>query len=79
VGGIRWLAPWSDRFYRLAVVPALHHPWWLNFALHGSFLLELVIVGWAAGLAVSARGAGAGRSWFGLPDGWFRKLKPERK
>lgn len=61
VGGIRWLAPWSDHSYRLAVVPSLHHPWWLNFALHWSFLLELALVGWALYLASAHRPAG--RAW----------------
>jgi hypothetical protein len=44
VGDIRWLAPFSDEFYALARVPAVHKPWWLNFLLHWSMLLEAAIV-----------------------------------
>lgn len=29
-------------FYALAEVPARMHPWWLNFLMHWSFLLELL-------------------------------------
>ncbi|EFA5024753.1 TPA: metal-dependent hydrolase, partial [Escherichia coli] len=25
-------------------ITAVHHPWWLNFLLHWSFLLELALV-----------------------------------
>jgi inner membrane protein len=44
VGDVRWLAPLSDRAFALAAVPALYKPWWLNFLLHWSFLLELSLV-----------------------------------
>ncbi|KAF0812098.1 hypothetical protein IGB42_03375 [Andreprevotia sp. IGB-42] len=47
VGDIWWLAPFIDRPFALATVPALYHPWWLNFLLHWSFGLELLLVAWA--------------------------------
>ena len=49
VGRIWWLAPWVDRPFYLATVHPLHRPWWLNFLLHPSFGLELLIcaaAGW---------------------------------
>lgn len=55
VGDIPLLAPWSMRFYALAAVPAQYHPWWLNFLLHWSFLLELLIISAFAWLLVSGR------------------------
>jgi len=47
VGDIWWLAPFSDRSFALATVPALYSPWWLNFFLHWSFGFELAITVWA--------------------------------
>ena len=47
VGDIWWLAPIVDQPYALFTVPARFHPWWLNFVLHWSFLIELLIVAWA--------------------------------
>ena len=55
VGDIPLLAPWSIRFYALATVPAQYHPWWLNFMLHWSFLLELLIIAVAVRSMVSGR------------------------
>ncbi len=49
VGDIWWLYPFVDRPYRLAIVPALYHPWWLNFILHWSFAIETIIIGAALG------------------------------
>ncbi len=37
-------------FFSLVTVPALYKPWWLNFMLHWSFLLELGVVIWALAL-----------------------------
>jgi len=54
VGGIRWLAPVSDHFFAVARVPARFHPWWLNFVLHWSFVLEVAILGWALHLAAKS-------------------------
>lgn len=42
-GDIRWLAPFYDEPWSLVVIRALYDPWWLNFLLHWSFLLELMI------------------------------------
>jgi len=50
VGDVRWFAPLSDRFFSIATVPAIHQPWWLNFFLHWSFLLELALVGTAVAM-----------------------------
>ena len=47
VGEVQWLAPFSDRFYSLFHVRAVFKPWWLNFALHWSFALEIAICLWA--------------------------------
>ena len=43
VGDIWWLAPFVDKPYALFTVPAIYKPWWVNFILHWSFALELVL------------------------------------
>ncbi|MBQ0754727.1 MAG: hypothetical protein KBT87_07345 [Gammaproteobacteria bacterium] len=47
-GGIRWLAPFSSESWSLTEVPRFVTPWWLNFFLHWSILIEAIIVaiGW---------------------------------
>ena len=55
VGGILWLWPWDDRLITLVTVPARHTPWILNFLLHWSFILELVIWGIAGYTWVQTR------------------------
>ena len=47
VGDIWWLAPIVDQPYALFTVPAIYDPWWLNFILHWSFALEVMVVLWA--------------------------------
>jgi len=47
VGDIWWLAPIVNRPYAMFVVPALFRPWWVNFILHWSFAVELVICIWS--------------------------------
>ncbi len=47
VGDIWWLAPFVNRPFALFTVPAVYSPWWVNFILHWSFAVELVICGWA--------------------------------
>lgn len=47
VGDIWWLAPIVDQPYALFTVPAIYDPWWLNFILHWSFALEVLVVLWA--------------------------------
>jgi hypothetical protein len=47
VGHIMWLAPFSDRYFSLFTISARYQPWWLNFILHWSFALELLIWFWA--------------------------------
>ncbi|MGR9013498.1 MAG: metal-dependent hydrolase [Gammaproteobacteria bacterium] len=46
VGDIWWFAPFIDKPFAFFIVPALYQPWWLNFVLHWSFALELVIALW---------------------------------
>lgn len=55
VGDIPWLAPFSMKFYHLSEVQAVYKPWWLNFILHWSFLLEVLIVAAAVVLFVKRR------------------------
>lgn len=43
VGDVWWLAPFIDQPYSMFTVPALFKPWWLNFILHWSFALELLL------------------------------------
>lgn len=47
VGDIWWFAPFLDRPFSIARVAALYQPWWLNFVLHWSFAVELLICAWA--------------------------------
>ncbi len=49
VGDIPWLAPFSMKLYSVYHVPAIYKPWWLNFILNWSFLMELVIIVVAGG------------------------------
>ena len=44
VGDIAWLAPFSHEYFSLSHVEAIFEPWWLNFILHWSFALELLLV-----------------------------------
>ena len=50
VGDIWWLMPLVDRPFALATVHRVMEPWWLNFMLHWSFGLELLVIAWAAWL-----------------------------
>ena len=43
VGGVRWLSPLSDAWLTLVEVPARYEPWVLNFILHWTFGLELLV------------------------------------
>ena len=47
-GGIAWWFPWSERLVVWFHVPAVHHPWYWNFFLHWTFLLEIAVILWAA-------------------------------
>ena len=55
VGDIWWFAPFSNQSFAMFTVPARFHPWWLNFFLHCSFGLELLIVAWAVFLYFKQR------------------------
>lgn len=52
-GGIRWLWPFSDAEFVLSHVEARYQPWYLNFVLHWTFALELLIL--VAALVVAYR------------------------
>lgn len=43
IGDIWWLAPWLKVPFKLFTVEAVYQPWWLNFILHWSCLVELSI------------------------------------
>lgn len=47
VGDIWWLAPFVDKPFAFFTVPAVYTPWWLNFILHWSFALEILVLVWA--------------------------------
>lgn len=47
VGGIKWLYPFSYESIFIANVPAVYDYWVWNFIFHWTFLLEVVILGWA--------------------------------
>jgi inner membrane protein len=55
-GGIRWLAPFSDRSFALVTVPARYGWWVTSFALHWTILVELAIVAAAAWAFLGRRG-----------------------
>lgn len=46
-GGIRWQFPFSNHYYALIDVPAVHQWWILNFVFHWTFVIELLITGLA--------------------------------
>lgn len=58
VGDIQLFAPWCDTYYALATVPSKVQPWWLNFFLHWSMLVEVLICAAAAWLLLSRRSRG---------------------
>lgn len=43
-GDIWWLGPWVNKPFALVTVPARYQPWWLNFVLHWTFLLEVFVL-----------------------------------
>ncbi len=54
VGDIWWFAPFIDKPFAFATVPAIYKPWWLNFLLHWSFGLEIILVCWAVYLWIKS-------------------------
>ncbi len=44
VGDIWWFAPFVDKPYAMFTVEAVYKPWWLNFILHWSFVLEILFL-----------------------------------
>lgn len=55
VGGIAWLYPYSEQLFVLLTLEARYDWWVWNFLWHWSFLVELVIVGWAGYLYVAEK------------------------
>ena len=47
VGDIWWFAPFVDKPFALFSVASVYKPWWLNFILHWTILLEIAICLWA--------------------------------
>ncbi|WP_420130167.1 metal-dependent hydrolase [Longimicrobium sp.] len=43
-GGIRWLWPFSRAEFVMSHVEARYQPWYLNFVLHWTFVLEVAIL-----------------------------------
>ena len=54
VGHIWWLAPFVDQSFSAFTIARTHEPWWLNFVLHWSFVLETVLL--TAAVVVYVRG-----------------------
>lgn len=50
-GGIRWLWPFSNAEFAMSHVRARYDPWYLNFVLHWTFILEVAILAAAIGYA----------------------------
>lgn len=59
VGDIWWLYPYVDTPFALFVVPSLYRPWWLNFVLHWSFMVEVAVT--AAPCCESSRAGSSAR------------------
>ena len=47
VGDILWFAPFTNESFALFSVPELYKPWWLNYVLHWTFSLVLLLTFWA--------------------------------
>lgn len=56
-GGIQWLWPFSRAEFVVAHVEARYQPWFLNFILHWTFALELLLVAFAGWRIVVRRRA----------------------
>lgn len=55
VGKMWLLAPFSDATFNLIVVPARHHPWYMNFFWFWTAWIEVLIVGLAVRGSLSLR------------------------
>ncbi len=55
VGDIWWLYPLLNKPYSLFSVPALYNTWWVNFILHWSFIIEIIIMFVALYICLSLR------------------------
>ncbi len=54
-GDVQWLAPLSERGWSLVRVTRRFEPWWLNFVIHWTFGVELVLVALAVGVHLRRR------------------------
>lgn len=54
-GDVRWLAPLSERAWSLVRVSRRFEPWWLNFVVHWTFGVELVVVTLAVAVRLRRR------------------------
>jgi membrane-bound metal-dependent hydrolase YbcI (DUF457 family) len=59
VGGVAWLHPWSRQLMVWVNVPAVHKPWYWNFFLHWTFLLEIGVILWATAIWLRRRKSSA--------------------
>jgi len=59
-GGIRWFYPYSNRYFFLFQVPPIHKWWVLNFVLHWTFIIELVLTAVACWIFLNRKGTGKG-------------------
>lgn len=50
VGNILWLAPFSSGTFALFSVEETLVPWWINYVLHWTFSLEVMLTLWAVWL-----------------------------
>ncbi|MHB1085725.1 MAG: peptidoglycan DD-metalloendopeptidase family protein [Thiobacillus sp.] len=53
-GDIWWLYPYIDQPFSLVSIQARHQPWWMNYLLHWTMALELLIITFAVGLEVKS-------------------------
>lgn len=53
-GDIWWIYPYIDHPFSLVIIEARHHPWWINYLLHWTMALELLIITLAVGLEIAS-------------------------
>jgi peptidoglycan LD-endopeptidase LytH len=53
-GDVWWLYPWIDQPFSLVKIEAQYQPWWMNFLLHWTILIELTILSAAAWLEIKS-------------------------
>lgn len=53
-GDMWWLYPLVDQPYSLVKIVARYQPWWMNYLLHWTMTLELLIITLAVGLEIKS-------------------------